>query len=114
MAEQTNISDALQVLEELGMPRAQRNERSALCLLALLSLVEGMSWAEAQAPLIGITPKMNFSPDQYGKKYAPNTPEPFRRQTMHQLVSAGIGRYNPENPVRPVNSPKAVYQIEPA
>jgi len=32
---------------------------------------------------------------------------------MHQLVAAGIALYNPDNPRRPVNSPNAVYQIEP-
>jgi hypothetical protein len=32
---------------------------------------------------------------------------------MHQLVAAGVALYNPDNPTRPVNSPKAVYQIEP-
>ena len=32
---------------------------------------------------------------------------------MHQFMSAGIALYNPDNPSRPVNSPKAVYQIEP-
>lgn len=95
------------------MPRAQRNERSALCLLALLNLTQGKSWTKAQNPLMGITPMMDFARDQYSKKYAPNTRETFRRQTMHQLVAAGIALYNPDNPGRPVNSPKAVYQIEP-
>jgi hypothetical protein len=28
-------------------------------------------------------------------------------------VAAGVALYNPDNPARPVNSPKAVYQIEP-
>ena len=32
---------------------------------------------------------------------------------MHQFVDAGIAVYNPDNPARPVNSPAAVYQIEP-
>ncbi len=32
---------------------------------------------------------------------------------MHQLCDAGIAVYNPDKPDRPVNSPKAVYQIEP-
>jgi hypothetical protein len=32
---------------------------------------------------------------------------------MHQFVDAGIALYNPDNPSRPVNSPSAVYQIEP-
>ena len=56
---------------------------------------------------------MYFAHENYGKRYAPNTRETFRRQTMHQLVAAGIALYNPDNPGRPVNSPKAVYQIEP-
>ena len=111
MAEENKI-DALQVLENLGMPRAQQNDRSALCLLALLDLKKGESWADAKNPLVGITPMMEFARDHYGKQYAPNSRETFRRQTIHQLVAAGIALYNPDDPARPVNSPKAVYQIE--
>jgi hypothetical protein len=33
---------------------------------------------------------------------------------MHQFVQAGIALYNPDDPKRPVNSPRAVYQIAPA
>lgn len=33
---------------------------------------------------------------------------------MHQFCEAGIALYNPDQPDHPVNSPKAVYQIEPA
>lgn len=32
---------------------------------------------------------------------------------MHQFVDAGIALYNPDDPLRSVNSPKAVYQISP-
>lgn len=56
---------------------------------------------------------IQFAREHYGKRYAPNTREAFRRQTVHQLMAAGIALYNPDNPARPVNSPKAVYQIEP-
>jgi hypothetical protein len=114
MAERNKIANALRVLGELGMPRAQQNDRSALCLLALLNLTQEKPWAAAENPLVGITPMMQFARDHYGKQYAPNTRETFRRQTMHQLVSAGIALYNPDDPARPVNSPKAVYQIEPS
>ena len=113
MAKENNIADALQVLGQLGMPRAQQNDRSALCLLALLNLTKRKSWANAENPLVGITPMMEFARNHYGKLYAPNSRETFRRQTIHQLVAAGIALYNPDNPARPVNSPKAVYQIEP-
>src|SRR5579863_9008869 len=103
MAKENKIANALQVLEELGMPRAQQNDRSALCLLALLNLKKSKPWAEAENPLVGITPMMEFARDHYGRGYAPNSRETFRRQTVHQLVSAGVALYNPDNPGRPVN-----------
>jgi hypothetical protein len=108
------IEAAQQIIVSLGLPRAQQNERSALCLLALLNLTQGKAWADAENPLVGITPIMDWAREHYGKEYAPNTRETFRRQSMHQFCDAGVALYNPDKPDRPVNSPKAVYQIEPA
>ncbi len=56
-----HIQEALRVLGDLGMPRAQRNERSALCLLALLDLTPDKPWAAATDPLMGITPIMDWA-----------------------------------------------------
>jgi len=108
-----HIDEAYKILISLGLPRAQHNERSALCLLALLNLVPSKPWAQAENPLVGITPIMDWSREHYNKDYAPNSRETFRRQTMHQFVDAGIALYNPDKPDRPVNSPKAVYQVAP-
>ena len=109
-----HIEEAYQILVSLGLPRAQHNERSALSLLALLNLTPSKTWAQVENPLVGITPIMDWSRIHYAKEYAPNTRETFRRQTMHQFVDAGIALYNPDKPDRPVNSPKAVYQVAPA
>ncbi len=109
-----HIEATRQIIIALGLPRAQHNERSALSLLALLNLTPGKTWADAENPLVGITPIMKWAGEHYGKEYAPNTRETFRRQTMHQFCDAGIALYNPDKPDRSVNSPKAVYQIEPA
>jgi hypothetical protein len=110
-----SLEAARKILDELGLPRAQRNERSALTLLALLDLQPGKAWSKAASPLVGITPIMDWVRANYGKNYAPNTRETVRRQTMHQFVQAGLVRYNPDKPDRAVNSPHAVYQIsEPA
>lgn len=57
---------------------------------------------------------MDWIRANYEKDYAPNTRETIRRQTMHQFIAAGIVSYNPDNPARAVNSPKAVYQIDSA
>lgn len=108
------LADALAVLEAIGMPRAQRNERSALCLLALVDLRPGGSWKKLGNPLMGITPIMDWARQHYAREYAPNTRETFRRQTMHQFTAAGLAIYNPDDPTRAVNSPYAVYQISPA
>lgn len=56
---------------------------------------------------------MDFIRDQYGKDYAPNTRETVRRFTLHQFCEALLVTQNPDNPSRPVNSPKWNYQITP-
>lgn len=106
------IEEALKVIKDLGLPKLQHNERSALTLLALLNLNPNTPWSEASDPLCGITPMMEFFDQYYGKKYAPNTRETVRRQTVHQFLDAGIIVENPDKPERPVNSPRAVYRIE--
>lgn len=106
------VREAQHILLELGMPKAQQNERSALCLLALSGLKPNEPWDKARNALIGITPIMEFSAQHYrDKPYAPNTRETIRRQTMHQFCDAGLAAYNPDQPDRAVNSPAAVYQI---
>jgi hypothetical protein len=108
-----HIEEALQILTEVGLPRGQRNERSALTLLALVDMRPARAWKSAGAPLVGITPIMDWISKHYAKSYAPNTRETIRRQTMHQFVQANLALYNPDNPLRPVNSPRAVYQVSP-
>ncbi len=43
------IEDAKKILEELGLPKRQQNERSALTLLALCNLKEKSKWSNAKA-----------------------------------------------------------------
>lgn len=106
------IDEAIEILRQLGLPKEQQNERSALTLLALLGLKPKAPWSEAAAPLMGITPVMEFFGEHYGKVYAPNTRETVRRQTMHQFLDAGLVVINPDEPDRPTNSGKTVYQVE--
>lgn len=113
VAAKKRIDEALAALNALGLPPEQKNERSALTLLALLALTPDKRWSDATAPLLGITPMMQFFERHYGKTYAPNTRETVRRFTVHQFVDAGIAVENPDDPKRATNSPKAVYQIEP-
>ena len=63
-----HIDTALRILNDLGFPRQQLNERSAYTLLALIDLQPDRSWADARAPLIGITPVMDWVRQHYGKE----------------------------------------------
>jgi hypothetical protein len=113
MRAKAKIREAIQALRDLGMPHEQQNDRTALCMLALLGLTPDQKWNEATAPAVGVTPIMDFARVQYRRRYKPNSREMFRRQSVHQLVQAGIVLQNPDCPDRPVNSPKTFYQIEP-
>lgn len=106
------VQEALTALKDLGLPRQQQNERSALTLLTLLDLKPRTPWSKAARPLRGITEMMGFFADHYGKVYAPNTRETVRRQTVHQFMQAGLVLLNPDEPTRPTNDPDTVYQVE--
>lgn len=95
------------------MPKGQRNLRTSLCLLALLNIKQDTPFSDAQNPLLGITPIMEFITQHYRIRYAPNTRETIRRQSIHQLLQAGILQYNPDDSSRATNSPNAVYQVTP-
>lgn len=105
------VQDARAVLEVLGMDAERSNERSALVVLALLRLRPGDPWSVAANPMLGTRAIMNFIRDEYEKEYAPNTRETVRRFTLHQFVEAYLVVQNPDQPDRPVNSPKWNYQV---
>ena len=107
----SKVDQAVSILVSLDLPRTQHNERSAFCLLALLNLLSDSDWRSAEDPLMGVTPIMEWVREHYGRKYAPNTRETFRRQTIHQFMQRGIVQCNPDTPDRPVNSPHTVYQV---
>lgn len=106
------IQEAQDILKSLGLPAAQCNEMAALTLLALCSLKEEDPWEKASIQSMGVSKDiMSFVNEYFGKSYAPNTRETFRRQVLHQFVQARIADYNPDNPSLPVNSPKAHYAL---
>ncbi|WP_353930697.1 BsuBI/PstI family type II restriction endonuclease [Okeanomitos corallinicola TIOX110] len=106
------IQEALIILKEISAPKEQQNERSALCLLALTDIRPETSWNQATTPRRRITEMMDWFRDFYGKQYAPNTRETVRRQTMHQFIQMGLVVENPDQPKRPINSPKWCYQLQ--
>jgi len=107
----SKINQGLDILIKMGIPKAQQNERSSLTLLAVLDIKEISLWSSAKKRLIRIHDIMRFIEDNYKKKYAENTRETIRRQTLHQFEQAGIVERNSDDPTRPTNSPNTVYNI---
>jgi len=105
------VEEAMTILQALGLPKGQQNERSALTLLTLLSLRKRSRWSSSTGRPVRIHEILIFIRDEYGKRYAENTRETIRRQTLHQFEQAGLVVRNPDNPRRPTNSPKTVYAI---
>lgn len=109
------VKQAQQILLDLGMPEAQQNEISAFTLLSLCGIRKSSKWGSAVRQSLTITKGvMTFIKDVYGKDYAPNTRETFRRQVLHQFVQGRIADYNPDEPDLPTNSPRAHYAISEA
>ena len=57
---------------------------------------------------------MDYFRDHFRKRYAANTRETVRRQTIHQFIQMGLVVANPDNPARSVNSPDTRYRIDPS
>ena len=110
-AAKRRVSQALEILVAVGVPKEQQNERSALTLLALADLRTRSAWNSATAPLRRITEMMDWMREHYRVSYAPNTRETIRRQTVHQFVQHGLLLENPDRPNRPINSPQWCYQL---
>lgn len=107
------LKGAMEILRSLGFAPKQSNEVAGYTLLACLDLKPGQSWSEAAAPLRGITPIIDFVAAAYGIRYAPNTRETIRDEAVKYFVEAGLLLRNPDDPARPTNSGKTVYQVEP-
>ena len=97
------------------MPKAQQNEISAFTFLALCHIKKTTKWLDASRQSMTVTKGiMSFIRKNYGRNYAPNTRETFRRQVLHQFVQGRIADYNPDEPDLPTNSPRAHYAISEA
>lgn len=112
-AREAKLHAAMEILKALGFGARQSNEMAAYTVLALLDLKPSQPWAEAAEPLRGITPIIDFVAEAYGVRYAPNTRETIRDEAVKYFVEAGMLIRNPDDPNRPTNSGKTVYQIEP-
>jgi type II restriction enzyme len=107
------IEIARNTLRALDFDSERSNERSALVLLALLGICPGMPWDLGTNEPLRTVQIMAWIREHYGRNYAPNTRETIRRLTLHQFREVALVEENPDQPDRPVNSPKWCYRVAP-
>lgn len=112
------VKEAREVLQILGLPRKQQNLRTALVLLSMLDLRADMPWKNVSRNTLGIAGSIDWMATHYpdvkkGRKdpvrYAVGSRESVRKESVHQLISAGILVANSDNPGRSVNSSNNSY-----
>ena len=107
----SKVDEARDILEQLGLPPAQRNDISCLTLLALGGLSEDDAWNGSSKPPRTIHQILGFMRETYGRNYAENTRETVRRRVIHQFEQARLVDRNPDDPSLPTNSPRSHYRL---
>ena len=95
------------ILEALQVPGQQQSELCCYTLLALAGLKKRSSCKEAKNEWIRIHDVILFLREHYGKIYAENSRETFRKQAMHHFRTAAFIEDNG----RATNSPEYRYRL---
>lgn len=101
------LEQAKDILEKIGMPKAQQADLCAYTLLALLNIKEKSKWNTATNEYIRIHDIMEFIKQNYDVAYAENSRETFRKQAMHHFRNAALIEDN----LKATNSPNYRYRI---
>lgn len=105
------LEDGKKILKALGLPPQQQTDIASYTLLALADVGKRAPWASAGRRSMKIHAIKEWVGKTYGKVYAENTRETFRRQVLHQLEQARVVDRNPDEPTLPVNSPRTHYAL---
>ena len=111
LKQQTKLAEAKSLLAELGLPKAQCNDRSGWVFLALANIKPSDKWSAASTPLLPTVTIMEFIRNEYGMDYKPNSRETIRRQTLHQFEQARVVDRNRDDPARATNSKDNNYSL---
>ena len=84
------IEQAKALLAEIGMPRRQQADICALTILAMAGLDARTSWKKATNEWVRIHDIIRFANENYGREYAENSRETFRKQALHHFRTAAV------------------------
>jgi hypothetical protein len=101
------LEEAKQFLSSIGMPTRQQSDLCGLVILAMCDIRENSSWDASTNEWIRIHDIMVKINDYYGKKYAENSRETFRKQAIHHFRTAALIEDNG----KATNSPHYRYRL---
>lgn len=101
------ITKAQNILKAVGMPKGQQTEFCALVLLALAGIRKRTAWSAATNEWMRVHDIKQFVNTYYGKTYAENSRETFRKKALHHFRTAAIA----EDHGDATNSPKYNWRL---
>lgn len=99
----SKIEEAKQILEALGLPVKQQNDRSALTLLALSKLTEEDNWVKAKAI------SMSVMGNKENAKYKIRRHNAFYYGTLQQAICREFKGDIPKTDASPICSGRYCY-----
>lgn len=103
----SKIEEAREILRFVGMPKAQQSDLCCYVLLAMAGMKPDMEWREAKNEWIRIHDMIQFANSNYGRTYAENSRETFRKQALHRFRTVALVEDNG----MATNSPNYRYRL---
>ena len=103
----SKIDEAREILNYIGMPKAQQADLCCYTLLAMAGIKPDMRWSQATNEWIRIHEIIQFVNTYYGITYAENSRETFRKQALHRFRTAAVAEDNG----KATNSPNYRYRL---
>ena len=102
-----NLEKMQGLLAKLKVPTKQQTELCAYTLLAMADIKKKTSWNKASNEWVRIHDIIQFTEKNYGKTYAENSRETFRKQALHHFRTAAFIEDNG----KATNSPNYCYRL---
>ena len=105
------IQDTQELLRKFNIPELYVNDLMALSFLSLLMLDSDKKYNAASSRMMRIHDILKNISDVFNVDYAENSRETVRKRVIRVLEQSALIERNPDDPTRPTNSGKTVYQV---
>lgn len=90
------LSSIKSLLSQVGLPKAQQGDLCAYVILAMAGIKSKTAYTKATNNWIRIHDIIQFTNENYGRTYAENSRETFRKKALHHFRTAALVEDNGE------------------